>query len=178
MNRKKLLVIVDYQNDFVNGSLGFPGAEALEGILCAKIDDAHANGDDIIFTMDTHLDDYLYTQEGKKLPVPHCIRGTQGWNLYGRVAELAEPHPLLEKNTFGSKVLFEYLLQAPTYDEIELAGLVSNICVISNAVIAKAAQPEARIVVDARATAAPDNAMNEKVLDVMEGLQIEVTNRA
>ncbi|WP_312645261.1 isochorismatase family cysteine hydrolase [Hydrogenoanaerobacterium sp.] len=177
MNRKKLLVVVDYQNDFVDGALGFPKAEQLEDAICAKIDTAHANGDDIVFTLDTHLADYLYTQEGKNLPVTHCVKGTAGWELYGKIKELAVGHPQLEKNTFGCKVLFDYLLTAPTYDEIELAGLVSNICVISNAVIAKTAQPEAAIVVDSNCTACFDPELHEKTLDVMEGLQIKVLNR-
>lgn len=177
MNRKKLLVIVDYQNDFVDGALGFPRAAELEGPICEKIDHSHANGDDIVFTLDTHLADYLYTQEGKILPVTHCVRGTHGWGLYGKVGKLAEGHPQLEKDTFGCKVLLDYLLTAPTYDEIELVGLVGNICVLSNAVIAKTAQPEAEIVVDVRCTACPDPALNEKTLDILEGLQVKVINR-
>lgn len=177
MNKRKLLVVVDYQNDFVDGALGFEGAPLLEDAICSKIDHAHANGDDVVFTMDTHLANYLYTQEGKNLPVAHCIKGSAGWELYGRVKELAAGHPQLEKNTFGCKVLFDYLLAAPTYDEIELAGLVSNICVISNAVIAKTAQPEAHIVVDAKCTSCLDPELNRKTLDVLQGLQITVLNR-
>ena len=177
MSKKKLLVVVDYQNDFVNGSLGFKKAEELEDSICAKIDVAHANGTDIVFTMDTHSENYLYTQEGAKLPVPHCVTGTQGWELYGKVKVLAEGYPMLLKNTFGCKVLFDYLLKAPTYDEIELVGLVSDICVISNAVMAKTAQPEALIVVDADCTACADPEQNKKALDILEGLQVEVLNR-
>ena len=83
----KLLVVVDYQNDFVNGSLGFPGAEALEEPICRKIEEYKARGDDVAFTFDTHGEDYLETQEGKNLPVTHCVRGMPGWELYGRVAD-------------------------------------------------------------------------------------------
>lgn len=177
MDRKKLLVVVDYQNDFVDGTLGFEKAAELEDAICAKIDAAHANGNDIVFTLDTHSDDYLYTQEGKNLPVAHCIKGTHGWELYGKVKKLAEGYPQLEKGTFGCKVLFDYLLAAPTYHEIELIGLVSNICVISNAVLAKTAQPETAVVVDANCTSCFNVELNEKVLDVMEGLHVKVINR-
>lgn len=177
MNRRRLLAVIDYQNDFVSGSLGFPRAAELEDGICAKLDEAHLNGDDIVFTLDTHSDDYLFTQEGKKLPVPHCVSGSDGWELYGKVKALSDGHPLLQKSAFGCKVLFDYLLSAPTYDEIELVGLVSNICVLSNAVIAKTAQPEAEIIVDARCTACMDEAENEKALDILEGLQVKVINR-
>ena len=87
---KKLLVVVDYQNDFVSGSLGFPKAAQLEEAIIKKIEDYRAAGDDVVFTLDTHGPDYLSTQEGKNLPVEHCIKGTDGWQLYGKVAALAE----------------------------------------------------------------------------------------
>ncbi|MEF9853647.1 MAG: isochorismatase family cysteine hydrolase [Hydrogenoanaerobacterium sp.] len=177
MNRKKLLVVVDYQNDFVSGSLGFPKAASLEEKICQKIDKARASGNDIVFTLDTHLENYLYTQEGKNLPVAHCIRGTEGWELHGKVKDLSEGCPMLEKDTFGCKVLFDYLLKAPTYHEIELVGLVSNICVLSNAVVAKTAQPEALIIVDADCTACFDEELNKKALDILESLQVKVLNR-
>lgn len=173
---KRLLLVIDYQNDFVNGALGFSGAEKLEDAIVRKIDAAIAAGDDVVFTLDTHEEDYLTTQEGKNLPVAHCLRGTPGRELYGRVADRAQGCLCLEKETFGSSALFHYLEDHP-YEEIELCGLVSSICVISNAVIAKTAQPQAAILIDAACTAAPDAAMNEKTLDVLENLQVRVTNR-
>ena len=170
---KKLLVVVDYQNDFVNGSLGFPGAEALEETICEKIRAYQKDGNDVVCTLDTHGEDYSETQEGHKLPIPHCLRGTQGWELYGKTAELLKDCRKFEKPVFGSAGLFEFLRETP-YSSIELCGLVSNICVISNAVLARTAQPEAEIVVDAACTASNDPALNEAVLRVLEGLQVTV----
>ena len=170
---KKLLVVVDYQNDFVNGSLGFPGAEALEEAICEKIRAYQKAGNDVVCMLDTHGEDYSETQEGHKLPIPHCLRGTQGWELYGKTAELLKDCRKFEKPVFGSAGLFEFLRETP-YSSIELCGLVSNICVISNAVLARTAQPEAEIVVDAACTASNDPALNEAVLRVLEGLQVTV----
>lgn len=175
---KSLLLVVDYQKDFVDGSLGFPGAEALDGPIAQKIAACHAAGDDVIFTLDTHGADYLATQEGRKLPVPHCLRGTPGWELYGQTAKARREGDLvLEKPAFPSLELGN-LLREKGYSRVELVGLVSYICVISNAIVAKAALPEAEIIVDAACTAGPDRALHEKALDLMEqGLQITVTNR-
>lgn len=168
---KKLLIVVDYQNDFVNGALGFSEAAALEEGICAKIDE-YAN-DEIIYTLDTHTDNYMSTQEGKKLPVPHCIKNTSGHELYGKVGGKLGGKKFFEKNTFPSLELGKFL-EGKAYDVIELCGLVSNICVISNAIIAKAACPEAEIVVDSSLTSGADTELHEKALDVMRGLQITV----
>lgn len=171
---EKLLIVVDYQNDFVNGSLGFSGAEHLDKIICEKISKFRNEGNDIIFTLDTHSQDYLSTQEGKKLPVEHCIKGTYGHSLYGEVAGLKkDSDKIFEKNTFPSIELGIYL-RDKGYRLIELCGLVSNICVISNAIICKSALPEAEIIVDKRATASNDSALNEKCFDVMSGMQITI----
>ena len=175
MNR--LLIVVDYQKDFVDGALGFPGAETLAGPIAARMADYRANGDDVIFTFDTHGPDYRDTQEGRKLPVAHCIRDTDGWELYGAVAEAArEEDEFFCKATFPSLELGQYLEECE-YAQVELCGLVSHICVLSNAVIAKAALPEAEIVVDAGLTASYDPVLHEKALDVLEGLQVTVLNR-
>lgn len=174
---KKLLVVVDYQKDFVDGSLGFSGAELLDAPIAAKIAAYHAAGDDVVFTFDTHTPDYLSTQEGRKLPAVHCVRGSEGWALYGETARAAhEDDRRFEKPTFPSLALGEWL-KGQDYSQIELVGLVSNICVLSNAVIAKAALPEAEIVVDAACTASFDPALHEKCLDMLAGLQVTVTNR-
>lgn len=174
---KKLLIVVDYQKDFVSGSLGFAKAVELEDSIYQKIKDYKDRNDDVIFTFDTHGHEYLNTKEGKKLPVEHCVKGEDGWSLYGKVAELYSEEDLgFEKSAFGSLKLADYL-RDKDYDFIEIVGVVSNICVISNAVIAKTALPEADIVVDASCTASADEELHEKALDVMEGLQIEVTNR-
>lgn len=174
---KRCLIVVDYQNDFVSGSLGFPGAVRLDARIAEKIEAYRAAGDIIVFTLDTHRADYLDTQEGKHLPVPHCIRDTEGHQLYGRVATLAQAaDQRFIKYTFGSDDLYAYL-KAAAFAGIELAGVVSNICVLSNAVLAKTAQPETPILVDGRCVASNDDHLNEAALDVMESLQIEVAHR-
>lgn len=172
---KNLLIIVDYQKDFVDGSLGFPGASDLDEKICSRIEEYRLNGDEVVFTFDTHGDDYASTQEGGKLPVPHCIEGTEGWQLYGKTAEAIRPEDrYFTKNTFGSSQLFKYLSDSEPYGKIELAGLVSSICVISNAIIAKTAQPEAEIIVDSKLTAGADKELHLAALKVMHGLQITI----
>ena len=129
----KALVVVDYQVDFVDGALGFPGAEKLEQIILDKIANCRSTGGQVIFTLDTHGEEYLSTAEGRKLPVPHCIKGTPGHALYGRVAEAVKPDDIvIEKPSFGSLELAD-LLRRLAPEEVELCGLVTDICVISNA---------------------------------------------
>lgn len=176
MCAKKALVIVDYQNDFVCGSLGFPAAAAIEDALCAKIEARAAEGYDCIFTFDTHEEDYLSTFEGRHLPVPHCLRGTEGWCLYGKVAALLPLGMGFEKPHFGSMELVEYL-RGQGYDTVEFVGVVTNICVLSNALLARTALPDSEIVVDASCCASNDEKLGKAALDVMEGLQITVIGR-
>lgn len=174
---KKALIVVDFQNDFVDGSLGFPEASSLDEKICERIKEYRAQGGDVIFTFDTHYENYLETAEGKNLPVPHCLENSKGWELFGKVGESClDSDVKLIKNTFGSDKLMAHLKEKG-YSSVELCGLVSNICVISNAVIAKAALPEAEIIVDANLTKSFDSELNEKTLDVMSGLQIKVLNR-
>lgn len=174
---KKALIVVDFQNDFVNGSLGFPEASSLDEKICERINSYRRDGGDVIFTFDTHYENYLESAEGKNLPVVHCIENTVGWELFGKTGkQCLDSDVKIIKNTFGSDKLME-LLKEKSYASVELCGLVSNICVISNAVIAKAALPEAAIIVDASLTKSFDNSLHEKALDVMEGLQISVINR-
>ena len=170
----KCLIVVDYQYDFVVGTLGFPGAAAIERGIAEKIRQYRECSGEVIFTLDTHGEDYLNTQEGRNLPVPHCLQNTAGHELYGEPAALALDTDLkFIKNTFGSDELFLYLKRVK-FESIELVGLVSNICVISNAILAKAAQPETPIIVDAKCTAGNDPRLHQAALDVMSGLQIEV----
>ncbi len=174
---KKLLIVVDYQVDFVSGSLGFPGAEALDGPIAARIAAYRAAGDDVAFTLDTHGPDYAGTQEGRKLPVPHCLRDTEGWALYGETGKALRPgDPVFEKETFPSLDLADWL-RDKDYAAVELCGLVSNICVLSNAVMVKAALPQAELTVDARLTAGADQDLHQKALDVLEGIHVTVTGR-
>ncbi len=174
---KQCLIVVDFQNDFIDGALGFEGAIDIKEPILKKIRNAKQQGHDILYTIDTHKDDYLETEEGHNLPVIHCVEGTHGHQIEADVqAEIRDEDKQFVKYTFPSLELGTYL-KDKDYDEIELVGLVSNICVLSNAVIAKSALPNAHIKVDAKATASFDKDIHEKALDVMEGLHIEVTNR-
>lgn len=173
----KLLIVVDYQNDFVSGSLGFSKAPALEDKIYRKIAEYYHNNDDVLYTMDTHDDSYLQTEEGLNLPIKHTLKDTFGWQLYGKVKSTVKaPNQYLEKNTFGSSLLATHL-QTKTYQEIELVGVVTNMCVIANAVIAKTFNPNAVITVDAACCASFDEALHNKSLDVMESLHIKIKNR-
>ena len=175
---KKLLLVVDYQKDFVDGALGFPGAERLDDPIAGKIAAYHAAGEDVVFTFDTHGPRYLKTQEGHKLPVPHCIEGSAGWQLYGKTGQARRSDDLcFVKSTFPSLELAEWL-SVQDYQEVELVGLVSYICVFTNAVMVKSALPEAEVIVDAACTAGPDPALHAKCLDVLEAIQVTVRNRS
>lgn len=172
--RENLLIVVDYQVDFVGGALGFEGAEKLEGRIADKIAAARKAGADVAFTLDTHDDRYLDTAEGRALPVRHCIKGTAGHALYGKIARLRESADrVFEKASFGSGALYEYL-KTSAYRRIELVGLVSNICVLTNAVLAAAALPEAEIVVDKACTAAFDDSLHTAALAVLKGLYVKI----
>lgn len=171
---KKLLVVVDYQNDFVNGALGNEMAQAIDTAIVNKIKDYRQQNADVCFTYDTHQHDYMDTTEGKYLPVPHCIKDTQGWQLYGQVAkEKMQGDLCFEKTTFGSKDLFHFL-ENSDYTHIELCGVVSNICVISNAVIARAALPDAHVIVDRSCVASGDSAAQQACFEVMQTLQVQL----
>ena len=171
---KKCLIVVDYQNDFVNGALGFEKAVQLDELISEKIENYHKNNYDVIFTFDTHTTDYLNTQEGKNLPIEHCIENTDGHKLYGKTATMIKDYDkCFYKPSFGSAELFEYLKNTE-YESIELCGVVSNICVISNAVLAKTAQPETEIIVDSNCVASNDDRLNEYALEVMKSFHINI----
>ena len=139
---RKILVVVDMQKDFIDGALGFEGADKIIPGIVSKIREFEESGDEIVYTLDTHFENYMETQEGKNLPVPHCIKGSDGWELCDELKPLLEGKKCFEKLTFGSVELAEYLNEnASEISSIEVCGLVSNICVVSNAVIAKAAAP-------------------------------------
>ncbi len=170
---KRLLIVVDYQNDFVNGSLGFEDAPKLENTIVKYIQDYQNNGDDIIYTMDTHQENYMETYEGQKLPVAHCIKNTEGWQLYGQTKKLLKDCLCFEKPTFPSLDLANYL-KDKEYKDVTLVGLVSHICVISNAIMVKAALPETPIYVDMKATSSVDQSTHQKSIDVMKSLHIDI----
>lgn len=169
-----VLIVIDYQKDFVSGALGFAGAERYDTLIANRIEQARQAGEDVIFTLDTHDAAYLNSMEGKHLPIPHCLADSEGWQLYGKVAEsITTADPVFIKPTFGSLELANHLREQG-YERVELCGLVSHICVLSNAVLAKAALPEAEIVVDSKLTGAMDESMTEKALDILRGLHITV----
>ena len=170
---KKLLVVVDMQKAFIDGALGTEEAVKIVEPVAAKIEKAKAQGEDIIFTKDTHYKDYLMTQEGRKLPVPHCVKGTQGWELDERIRELAHGCRILEKSSFGSMEL-AVLAQQEDYEEIELAGLCTDICVIANALLLKTALPEAIIKVDPFCCAGVTPESHRNALEAMRTCQIEL----
>lgn len=172
---KKLLIVVDYQNDFVDGTLGFPGAENLDNLIYQKIFEHKFSGNDVVFTFDTHYDNYLTTEEGKNLPVKHCIKGTNGHQLYGKVGSIFDPSLDLyfEKETFPSLDLANYL-KDKDYEEVELCGLVSNICVLSNVIMVKSALPNAHIIVDHNLTSSFDQELNDATMKILKGIHVEV----
>ena len=176
---ERYLFVIDYQNDFVDGALGFPGAEKLDGRIAAKIR-AYGPGR-VLFTRDTHFENYLQTREGRNLPVVHCVRGSHGWQVYGDTARALEEvgAKAIDKLSFGIDISdpATAAVLPEQADEIELVGLVSNICVVSNAVALQSRYPEAKILVDASCTDSFDKGLHSKVLDVMEGFQVTVTNR-
>lgn len=144
---KKLLVVVDMQNDFVDGALGTAEAKAIVPLVVEKIAQALQAGVNVVFTRDTHEENYLDTKEGKMLPVPHCIRGTTGWQIIPQLEAYTINKKIFDKPTFGSLALMEYVL-GEQFDDIEVIGLCTDICVISNVMLLKAALPEAEITVD------------------------------
>lgn len=171
---KKLLIVVDMQTDFVTGALGTKEAQAIVPVVAEKIKKAKEEGTDVIFTLDTHEENYLDTQEGKHLPVPHCIKNTEGWMLIPELRPLAGGCMSVEKPTFGSTRL-AHIVGRAGYDEIELIGLCTDICVISNAMILKASVPETPISVDASCCAGVTPESHANALASMKMCQITIT---
>lgn len=172
---KHFLIVVDMQKDFVDGALGTPEAQAIVGKVVDKI----LGFDGQIFaTLDTHRENYLDTAEGKKLPVPHCIKGTPGWMLDSGVAAALEQkgYTPVEKLTFGSVLLPRLLYQAAAGETftMELVGLCTDICVVSNALMLKANFPEMEISVDSACCAGVTPATHEAALATMRCCQINV----
>ena len=170
---KQILIVVDMQNDFIDGALGTKEAVA----IVPKVEDKIRNFDgEVFFTRDTHETWYLETQEGKNLPVPHCIRGTEGWQIRKELDALRKTEPI-DKETFGSTDLAADLLTLQEDEEISsitLVGLCTDICVISNALLIKATLPEVPIYVDAACCAGVTPESHETALKAMEACQIKV----
>ncbi len=173
---RKVLVVIDMQNDFVDGALGTPEAQAIVPKVVEKM--KAYDPWNIFLTRDTHYENYLDTQEGRKLPVPHCIEGTHGWQLCGAVAAAAEGATVVDKPTFGSNRLAAMLMTERAQEalELELVGLCTDICVVSNALLFKAAMPEAPITVDAACCAGVTPERHRAALETMRSCQIDVIN--
>ena len=170
---QKILIVVDMQNDFIDGALGTPEAVAIVPRVEQKIREFPGK---VIFTRDTHGERYLETQEGKHLPVPHCIKGTKGWEICPQLEALREAEAI-DKVTFGSEKLGELLQEENRKEQIEditLVGLCTDICVISNALLLKAFLPETPIIVDASCCAGVTPKSHETALDAMRMCQINI----
>lgn len=166
----KVLCVIDMQNDFIDGALGTKEAEAIVENVKAKIELYRKNGDTVIFTRDTHSEDYMNTQEGKNLPVPHCIKGSKGWEVSEKLDTAS--YKIIDKPTFGSFELAEYISTLADVDEIELIGLCTDICVISNAMILKARFTETPIKVDSSCCAGVTPESHANALGAMKMCQI------
>lgn len=164
---KKTLIVVDMQNDFIDMALGTKEAAAIVPAVKAKIEEYVKNGDEIIFTRDTHEENYLDTNEGKNLPVPHCIRGTKGWEIADGL--YIEGAKIIDKPNFGWKNW-----QDESLEEVELVGLCTDICVVSNALIIKATFPEIGVSVDSACCAGVTPESHEAALKTMAMCQIKV----
>ena len=167
---RKILIVVDMQNDFIDGALGTKEAVAIVEAVKEKIRSYPV--EDIFVTMDTHEENYMDTQEGKYLPVPHCIKGSDGWKIRPEIEELLAGARVYEKPTFGSTKLAADLVELAGEEEIELelVGLCTDICVISNALLLKAAMPEVKIL----AGVTPEKHL--AALEVMRSCQIQLVN--
>ena len=166
---KRTLIVVDMQNDFIDGTLGTPEAQAIVPAVKVKLQAYRDRGDEIIFTRDTHGEDYLSTPEGKKLPVVHCVQGTHGWELAPGLWQ--EGETVINKPTFGYTGWSEM-----SFEQVELVGLCTDICVVSNALILKALFPEAEISVDASCCAGVTPESHKAALLTMKMCQIDVIN--
>lgn len=165
---KKTLIVIDMQNDFIDGSLGTKEAQAIVSNVKKKIEEYKSRGDQIIFTRDTHFENYLETNEGKHLPVQHCVYETSGWEIS---KELDTDNAILvNKKTFGYRGWYEFGFN----EDVELVGLCTDICVVSNALILKAMYPEINISVDASCCAGVTPESHKAALTTMKMCQINV----
>ncbi len=168
---KKLLIVVDMQNDFVTGALGSEEAVKIVPSVIAKIEEYKNNKQNIIYTRDTHFENYLETQEGEILPVKHCIEGTEGHQIIKEIE--TDNYEIFDKPNFGSIKLSEKVA-LKGYEEIELCGLCTDICVVSNAIILKAQLPETKITVDPKCCAGVTVESHNSALLTMKMCQVNV----
>ena len=168
--KEQILVVVDMQNDFIDGALGTKEAAAIVDKVREKMKTFDG---EIVFTRDTHTENYLDTQEGKRLPVKHCIRGSKGWEITEKLNVPSEAK-VFDKPAFGSVELASYLKAKEGLKRVELVGLCTDICVISNAMLVKAFLPEAEVYVDASCCAGVTPKSHENALEAMKMCQIIV----
>ena len=164
---KKTLIVVDMQNDFIDMALGTKEAVSIVPAVKAKIDEYVKSGNEIIFTRDTHEENYLDTNEGKHLPVPHCIKGTKGWEIADGL--YIDGCKIIDKPNFGWQNW-----DKENFEEVELVGLCTDICVVSNALIIKATHPEIKVSVDSSCCAGVTPESHEAALKTMAMCQVEV----
>ncbi|MBE5845000.1 MAG: cysteine hydrolase [Butyrivibrio sp.] len=171
---RKVLVVIDMQNDFIDGSLGTKEAEAIVPNVVEKIKGYKT--EDIFATRDTHQANYMETQEGKNLPVEHCIEGTKGWEINDEVAKALGAATIIDKPTFGSTILADTMKKLYEKEdlEIEMVGLCTDICVVSNALMLKAVMPEVKISVDANCCAGVTPEKHNAALETMRSCQIYI----
>ena len=178
MKTGKFLIVVDMQKDFIDGALGTKEAQAIVPAVCARIRECKEAGYTLIATLDTHEENYLETREGKYLPVPHCIKNTEGWRIRPEVMDaLGKDALLVEKPTFGSVRLPQIIRDRSGEDgpeAIELLGLCTDICVVSNAMLLKAAFPETDFTVHADCCAGVTPQKHEAALETMRSCQISI----
>lgn len=182
MTKKNVLIAVDLQNDFVDGVLGTKEAQAIIQNASVKIMEATADENTmVIVTKDTHHDNYMETEEGKNLPVPHCVKDTNGWQLNPQIEDALDASAYTAlKETFGAASLTKILNSAQKFysiERIELIGLCTDICVLSNAVVAKTLVPNAHVVVDAACCAGVTPESHDTALNAMRAIQVEVVNQ-
>lgn len=172
----KILVVVDMQNDFIDGALGTDEAVEIVPKVIRKIESFNGR---VIATRDTHQENYMETQEGKKLPVKHCIQGTKGWEIQADIQKLISEAPI-DKPTFGSeelgRMMKEYQESGGRIESITLVGLCTDICVISNALLLKACLPEVPVIVDASCCAGVTPESHVQALNAMKMCQVEIEN--
>ena len=168
----KILIVVDMQNDFIDGALGTKEAVAIVPYVKEVIENFEGK---VFFTRDTHFDGYMETQEGKNLPVPHCIKDTDGWQIRAELEALRSTEAI-DKLTFGSKDLVDVLAKEENIEEITFVGLCTDICVISNVMVVKAFYPEIPLVVDASGCAGVTVQSHLNALEAMKMCQVKVIN--
>ena len=175
----EILVVVDMQKDFVDGALGTKEACAIVPFVKARIEEASAKGETVIFTRDTHEENYMETQEGHRLPVPHCIRNTAGWEIVDELKSYTEETQPVDKPTFGSVDLcsaLQIVNEKVPVEKVTLIGLCTDICVISNALLVKAFLPETEVAVDAKCCAGVTPESHKNALAAMKMCQITIEN--